>query len=147
MSNSRALTIMSSDEIAQFLGHEWVQHPEGYSVYVPDGGKHFFDLIAGAIARDPEAFVGSPLTGRELFECLNAGELAKIVGWLHETAACIENSAHVDRGRDLPLYGWALAKQRVALEYLWLRTDEQVVDNPTQRQRNGFGPRRGASRQ
>ena len=43
-----------------------------------------------------------------------------------------EYGAQFDRGRDLPLYGWALAKQRVASEYLWLRTDGHVVDNPTQ---------------
>jgi hypothetical protein len=131
VSNNRDLTVRTSGEIARLLDHAWTQHPEGYSVYVPEGAEHFFALIAGAIERGPEAFMGSPLSGNELFECLNAGELATIVGWLHETAACVEHSSHVDRGGDLPLYGWALAKQRVALEYLWLRTDEQAAGNPT----------------
>jgi hypothetical protein len=135
--------VKTSDEIADFLGHVWIQHPAGYSVYVPEGAEHFFALIAGAIQRDPETFMGSPLSGYELFECLTADELAMIVGWLHETATCAEQSSHFDRGRDLPLYGWALAKQRVALVYLWLRTDEQGVDNPTRRRGDGDYPRHG----
>jgi hypothetical protein len=146
VSNNRALTVKASDEIARLLGHVWVQHPAGYSVYVPEGAEHFFALIAAAIQRDPETFMGSPLNGYELFECLNAAELAMIVGWLHETATRAKHSSQFDRGRDLPLYGWALAKQRVALEYLWLRTDEQGVDNPTPRRSNGLHPRRGPRR-
>ena len=147
MSNEHSLTIKTSDEIARLLDHVWVQHPAGYSVYVPEGAEHFFALIAAAIQRDPETFMGSPLSGNELFECLTAEELALIVGWLHETATSAEYDAQFDRGRDLPLYGWARAKQRVAQEYLWLRTDELEVGNAVQRRRNGFGPRRGASRQ
>src|SRR5689334_5146417 len=51
------------------FGHEWVQHPGGYSVYAPAGAEHYFTFMEGAIQRYPDFFIGAePPHVHDLFE-------------------------------------------------------------------------------
>jgi hypothetical protein len=78
----RNLRRESAAEATRRLHVQWVRHPDGFNIFVPEGGEQFFDLIKNAILRKPFIFARGELWTRDIWSLLSLPELEALEAWL-----------------------------------------------------------------